>query len=110
MSNLGYVNSLEGGLRDAVVGCYIRSFEYTHCESCAVVTLYPGLWTRQVGVRADFFASVVVGLCGGGVSHSSYYERTPSVILHDPAMVVGLLHPFCLQNIDLISIDSRFRS
>ena len=32
VSNLGFVNSLEGDLRDVVVGCYIRSFEYTHCE------------------------------------------------------------------------------
>ena len=36
VSNLGFVNSLEGGLKEVVVGCYIRSFEYTHGEFYAV--------------------------------------------------------------------------
>ncbi|CAF9927241.1 MAG: hypothetical protein HETSPECPRED_006524 [Heterodermia speciosa] len=39
VSNLGFVNSLEGGLREVVVGCYIRSFEYTHVMSLAFAAL-----------------------------------------------------------------------
>ena len=32
MENLEYVSGLEGRLRDVVVGCYVKSFEYTHSK------------------------------------------------------------------------------
>ncbi|KAL8788409.1 MAG: hypothetical protein Q9195_007288 [Heterodermia aff. obscurata] len=38
VSNLGFVDSLEGSLREKVVWCYIQSFEYTHCEFYSVLT------------------------------------------------------------------------
>ena len=78
VSNLGYVNSLEGGLRDVVVACYIRSFEYTHCKSWSVVTHTENINAALILV-ANAFASHVVGLCGAGIPDSPHYESTPSV-------------------------------
>lgn len=81
VSNLGFVNSLEGGLRDMVVECYIRSFEYTHGESYSFVLGIPIKTNRHEILKADSFASHVVSLCGAHISHRPHYERTPSVIL-----------------------------
>jgi len=49
ISDIGYVQSLNGHVRDVVVECYVRSLTYTHIASfiAATLTFFIGLSIRE---------------------------------------------------------------